>query len=253
MHGLDGFGNADRHRDRVIAGLATALLYLPLLFLLLRPSTFLNPVAVTPHPAETLLALLPQPKPRVPVQPDFITHLIRPQAVNAPIPQIVVAPQPEPAPRAALPVTAAQDTAMAGGSAAGTGAGAVNGVGTGGNGTGQSACVDPAYLAAIVRHVAQYFHYPPDAVRNGFTGITYVRFQIDRNGRLKSQAVEISSGRRMLDDYALVLMREASPLPPIPERMHMDRYEGLLPIRFAIQGRLAPHELMVGQSANGCS
>jgi protein TonB len=253
MHTLHGFGNSDRRRDRIVAGLATALLYLPLLFLLLRPATFLNPIAVAPHPAETLLALLPQPRPQVPVQPDFITHLIRPRAVNAPMPQIVVAPQPDPAPRATLPVTAAEDTAMAGGSAAGTGAGAVNGVGTGGNGTGQSACVDPAYLAAIVRHVAQHFHYPPDAARNGFTGITYVRFQIDRNGRLKSQAVEISSGRRMLDDYALVLMREASPLPPIPERMHMDRYEGLLPIRFAIQGRLAPHELMVGQSANGCS
>jgi protein TonB len=253
MHTLHGFGNADRRRDRIIAGLATALLYLPLLFLLLRPSTFLNPIAVTPHPAETLLALLPQPRPQVPVQQDFITHLIRPKAVNAPMPQIVVAPQPEPAPRAALPVTAAQNTAMAGGSAAGVGAGAVNGVGTGGNGKGQSACVDPAYLAEIVRHVGQHFHYPPDAVRQGFTGITYVRFQIDKNGRLRSQAVEISSGRKMLDDYALVLMREASPLPPIPERMHTDQLSGLLPISFAIQGRLAPHELMVGQSANGCS
>jgi protein TonB len=253
MHTLHGFGNADRRRDRIIAGLATALLYLPLLFLLLRPSTFLNPIAVTPHPAETLLALLPQPRPQVPVQQDFITHLLRPKAVNAPMPQIVVAPQPEPAPRAALPVTAAQNTAMAGGSAAGVGAGAVNGVGTGGNGKGQSACVDPAYLAEIVRHVGQHFHYPPDAVRQGFTGITYVRFQIDKNGRLRSQAVEISSGRKMLDDYALVLMREASPLPPIPERMHTDQLSGLLPISFAIQGRLAPHELMVGQSANGCS
>ena len=253
MHSLDGFGNADRRRDRIVAGLATALLYLPLLFLLLRPSTFLNPIAVTPHPAETLLELLPQPRPQVPVQPDFITHLIRPKAVNAPMPQIVVAPQPEPAPRAALPVTAAQNTAMAGGSAAGAGAGAVNGVGTGGNGTGQSACVDPAYLAEIVRHVGQHFHYPPDAVRQGFTGITYVRFQIDKSGHLRSQAVEISSGRKMLDDYALVLMREASPLPPIPERMHTDQLSGLLPISFAIEGRLAPHELMVGQSANGCS
>ena len=251
--GLHGFGNADRRRDRIVAGLATALLYLPLLFLLLRPATFRNPIAVTPHPAETRLALLPAPRPQVPVQPDFITHLIRPEAVNAPMPQIVVAPQPEPAPRAALPVTAAQDTAMAGGSAAGTGVGAVNGVGTSGNGKGQSACVDPAYLAAIVRHVAQYFHYPPDAARNGFTGIAYVRFQIDKSGRLRSQAIEISSGHRMLDDYALVLMREASPLPPIPERMHTDQLSGLLPIRFAIEGRLAPHELMAGRSANGCN
>src|ERR1700712_3361690 len=139
MHTLDGHGNAnrlDRRRDRVIAGAATALLYLPLLFLLLRPSTFLNPIAVTPHPAEPLLELLPQPKPQAPPKLDFITHLIRPRAVNAPMPQIVLAPQPIPAPRASLPVTAAGQSPLAGGAAAGMGAGAVSGVGTGGNGTG---------------------------------------------------------------------------------------------------------------------
>jgi protein TonB len=256
MHTLNGHENGnsqDRRRDRAVAGAATLLLYLPLLFVLLRPSTFLNPIAVVPHPAETLLELLPHPRPQAPPKMDFITHLIRPRAMNAPMPQIVLAPQPIPAPRASLPVTAAEQSPLAGGAAAGMGAGAVSGVGTGGNGTGQSACVDPAYLAAIVRHVAQYFHYPPDAARTGLTGITYVRFLIDKGGNLKGLAVSIGSGHRMLDDYALVLMREAAPLPPIPERMHTDQLSGLLPIHFAIQGRLAPHEMIVGQSANGCS
>ncbi|MDB5739580.1 MAG: outer rane transport energization protein TonB [Alphaproteobacteria bacterium] len=254
MHTLNGHGNTHtHHRDRVIAGAATLLLYLPLLALLLRPSTFLNPIAVTPHPAETLLELLPQPRPQVPPKPDFVTHLIRPRAVNAPMPQIVLAPQPVPAPRAPLPVTAAETSVMAGGAVQGVGAGAVSGTGTGGNGTGQSSCIDPAYLAQIVRHVGHYFHFPPDAAREGLTGIAYVRFLIDKNGRLMAQSVAISSGHRKLDDYALVLMREAAPLPPIPERMHTDQLAGLLPIHFAIEGRLAPREMMAGQSANGCN
>jgi hypothetical protein len=36
------------------------------------------------------------------------------------------------------------------------------------------------------------------------------------------------------------MMRKAQPLPAIPERMHTDRFEGILPIGFGIKDGLPP-------------
>jgi protein TonB len=247
MHTLHNDWDHSRpHRDpvsRIAAGIATLLLYLPLFFLVLtHPTLLVTPAAVAPRTAETIMRLLPRPQ-VVPPRPDFITRLIRPQAVNAPAPHIVSAPSI--APPALLPVTAAEISLLAGG--APPGAGARSGTGTGGNGAAPAACIDPAYLAAITRHVAHYFRYPAEAVRTRTTGITYVRFVIDKGGHPSALSVEIGSGEPLLDNYALALMREAAPLPPIPDRMHIDQLNAVLPIVFMIQGKAPPRTHPGGQ------
>ena len=115
---------------------------------------------------------------------DFAVHLIRPHAENAPMPQIVIAPAPSNAPRASLPATT-RDTAMAGGTASGKAAGAVSGTGTGGSGRGMAACIDPAYLEQIMRHVGRWYFYPDLARRQGASGVAYVQFVIDKGGHYR--------------------------------------------------------------------
>jgi protein TonB len=147
-----------------------------------------------------------------------------------------------------LPVTAAELSPLAGGALPGLGSGAVSGVGTGGNGAGPAGCIDPAYLAAITRHVAGFFRYPAEASRNHITGITYVRFTVDKRGRPSALAVEVGSGQPVLDDYALALMQQAAPLPPIPDRMHIDTLTALFPLVFMLQGRAPPALHRAGQA-----
>lgn len=234
--------------SRIAAGIATLALYLPLFLLALtHPNLLVAPVAAPPRTLETIVRLLPTPRPRVPPRPHFIAHQIRPHVVNAPAPEIVIVPVHTLAPPALLPVTAAQLSPLAGGVLPGLGSGAVSGTGTGGNGAGPAGCIDPAYLAAITRHVAGFFRYPAEAARTQTTGIVYVRFVIDKHGRPSALSVEVGSGQPMLDSYALALMRQAAPLPPIPEHMHIDQLTAVLPIVFMLQGRPPPRAHAAGQ------
>lgn len=234
--------------SRIAAAIATLLLYLPLFFLaLMHPNLLVAPIAVPPRTMETFVRLLPAPRPRVTPQPEFVAHKIRLHAVNAPRPQPVIVPAHTLAPPALLPVTAAELSPLAGGALPGLGAGAVSATGTGGNGASPAGCVDPAYLAALTRHIGRFFRYPPEAARARITGVVYTRFTIDKNGRPSALAVEMGSGQPVLDDYAMALIRQASPLPPIPGRMHVDGLNLLFPIVFTIKGRPEPAIRQAGQ------
>jgi protein TonB len=240
------------HRDpfsRIAAGIATLLFYVPLFFLAFtHPHLLVAPIAMPPRTMETIVRLLPTPRPRVPPQPEFIARKIHLQAINAPARQIVIVPAHTLAPPALLPVTAAELSPLAGGALPGIGTGAVSGTGTGGNGAGPAACIDPAYLAALTRHIGSFFRYPAEAARARTTGTVYVRFTIDKIGRLSALAVEIGSGQPVLDSYALALMQEAAPLPPIPDRMHLDKLTALFPIVFMLKGRPEPRIRPAGQA-----
>jgi protein TonB len=232
---------------RVAALLATMLLYGALLFLAFQGFAWVAPQAMLQAPRDAVVHLLPaSPQPHLKLQ-DFTVHLIRPRAENAPMPEIVIAPAPSNAPRATLAATAARDTALAGGAANGAAAGSVNGVGTGGNGKGMAACMDPAYLEQIMRHVARFYHYPI----TGRSGVAYVHFVIDASGHYKELLLLRGTGDILLDGAAMQTMRLAQPLPPIPARFHTDRLDGVLPIVYQHGGqKLVPQQL--GSAAGGC-
>jgi hypothetical protein len=119
MHTHNGWEHSIQRRDpfsRIAAAIATLLLYLPLFFLALtHPHLLVAPVAMPPRTIETIVRLLPQSRPRVPPQRDFIAHKIHLHAVNAPMRQAVIVPAHALAPPALLPVTAAELSPLAGG------------------------------------------------------------------------------------------------------------------------------------------
>lgn len=224
----------------------TILLYGALVFLAWRGFVWVMPPQSLDAPRDAIVRLIPTAQqPGLKLQ-DFNVHLIKPRAENAPMPEIVIRPEPANAPRALLPATTV-DTAMAGGAATGNAAGSISGVGTGGNGKGMAACMDPAYLEQIMRHVARFYHYPI----TGRGGIAYVHFVIDASGHYKSLLMLRGTGDILLDGAAMQTMRLAEPLPPIPARFHTDRLDGVMPIVYQRGGqRLVAQQL--GANAGGC-
>jgi TonB family protein len=233
---------------RIMAAAATALFYAVLLFLTVQGFEKVQPPRGDRAPIETVRLLPPVPHPRLALQ-DFTVHLIRPHAENAPMPQFVIAPDASNAPRATLASTAARDTPMTGGAMGGNAAGAVSGVGTGGSGHGMSACMDPAYLEQIMRHVSRWYLYPD--LGRAASGIAYVHFVIDRTGHYKSLTLVRGTGNDWLDGAAMRTMRQAEPLPPIPDRFHTDRLDGVMPMIYQRGGqKLLPEQL--GAMPGGC-
>lgn len=221
---------------RLTALAATAVVYSFLAMLVLRSSAWIVPLQIINPPIVAIVRLLPpRPRPRLDMR-DFTVRLIRPQAMNAPMPDIVIEPDARGAPKAALPVSAVAASPMAGGAAQGTAAGAVSGVGTGGNGESMAACLDMAYLLEISRHISHWSSYPEKAGSSHITGVAYVRFVIDKRGRYKQLNLLRSADNDLLDSAAMQTMRRAEPLPPIPERFHTDEFHGVMPIVYQMKG-----------------
>ncbi len=236
--------------DRIKAAGATILLYATLLAVALRGFVVIAPHQLLAAPRAAIVRLLPaSPTPRLMMR-DFNVHLIKPRLENAPLPQVVIAPAPTEAPKAALPVTAARNTAMAGGSATGNSDGGVSGIGTGGNGTGLAACIDEAYLQAILHHVARWYEYPAAERRLRVTGVVYMHFVIDKRGHYQKLTMLKSSGDKWLDQAAMLTMQRAEPLPQIPERFHTDQLDGVLPVIYQGTAPLVAEQL--GHGAGGC-
>ena len=126
---------------------------------------------------------------------------------------------------------------MAGGAGTGTATGTPSSAnGINGNGTGDSACYDAAWAKAVSDHIGRHLRYPEHAARDHITGVVFVHFIVRRNGLLDKLEIGKSSGDTTLDDAAYDLVRQAQPLPRIPDRMHAERVDTELPIAYGIKG-----------------
>jgi protein TonB len=83
--------------------------------------------------------------------------------------------------------------------------------------------------------VRQFFYYPDAALALHTTGVTMMRFTVRHDGQLEKLEVGKSSGDSGLDRAANDIMRRAQPLPPIPDRMRVERVDGVLPINFGVR------------------
>ena len=63
-----------------------------------------------------------------------------------------------------------------------------------------------------------------------------MHFVVHRDGHLSTLEIRKSSGTDMLDKAAYDMVRSAVPLPPIPDRMHVERVDGQLAINFGVRG-----------------
>jgi protein TonB len=222
---------ADR-KTRLAAGVLTALLYLLFALLIGQRAFWSNPDRAAPP--ETMVRLLPFAPPVITLSPPFIAHLVRPRAESIAPPSFTLAA--EASPPAQLSASAAKTSPLDGGAPTGTGTGAGAGAQTasasGGSGAGLSACLDPEWMRAVSRHVARFFYYPVISDRFPHSGLVYVHFTVTRDGRLLASSIVKGSGSHLLDDAALDILRRATPLPAIPDRMHADRIDAVLPVDF---------------------
>jgi periplasmic protein TonB len=210
-----------------------------------------TPEAVPQPPAPQALApapaIVPPPKPRPPaVKPRPPAAKPAPRAQEKPVEK--PAPQPsqtataEPPPGPSNGPGAASPTAQPGTAASGTasaGPGGATGVGTGAAGAGRGAFGSGKgpgddYLDRLRRHLAKYKHYPPEAVKRKEEGTVLLSFILARDGTVLEAAVERSSGFPLIDQAALDMLRNASPVPPLPASFDGDRAHIVMPAGFRI-------------------
>ncbi|MGH7012649.1 MAG: energy transducer TonB [Stellaceae bacterium] len=201
------------------------------------------PPLPTPKPIQTVIKLdTAPPKPR---QQKAAPHprIVKPTAAPAPQPAPKPAPtvtatplaapaQPAPATQVATTGTpAAVGTGMEGVGSAGNGNfGISQGPGGPDRGTGS---VDD-YLDRVRRHLERYKHYPDDALKKKQEGTVMVAFTLAHDGTVTGAWIIRSSGNPLLDQAALSMLHDGSPVPPVPERYWNRNGSITMPVNFTI-------------------
>jgi protein TonB len=222
--------------SRLTAGLLTVSLYALLLFLA-EHRTFWNALQHPPPSEIDLKLVLVEHVIVAPAPPPDLAHQIRPHVESAAPPEFTIAPVPAPAP-ALLTASAAPTSPLPAGTA-GTGTQSASASGRMGNGAAPAGCWDKAWAQTVSDRVEHFYYYPRNRTPHGqmtrpMRGVAMVHLSVRRDGKLDSVRIEKSSGYDALDFAATDMVRKADPLPPIPDRMHVDRAEGVLPIAFGM-------------------
>lgn len=90
------------------------------------------------------------------------------------------------------------------------------------------------WQARLLDHMKRHRRYPRQAERRGLEGVSFVRFVVDRHGRVISAEIEVSSENQSLDDEALATVYRASPMPPPPPGVSLFPLEVVLPVDFSL-------------------
>jgi protein TonB len=155
---------------------------------------------VEPSPAPKPAVVLPKPPPKVkpkPVEPP-------PQA------EPLRAPPPTPAVAAPTPPAPAVSAANAGAARA-------------------------SWQAQLVAWLQRYKRYPRLAQEQREEGVAYLRFTMDRSGRVLSAQIDRSSGHPLLDEEVSALIQRAQPLPTPPPEVPGAQITLSLPVQFSLR------------------
>lgn len=90
----------------------------------------------------------------------------------------------------------------------------------------------PTWEGLVLGALNKVKRYPRDAAFRRQQGVPYIRFVMNREGKVLSVRLERSSGVRSLDGEALSLPKRASPLPKPPEEVKGDTIELVVPVEF---------------------
>lgn len=99
----------------------------------------------------------------------------------------------------------------------------------------QASNAKPTWEGAVLAALNKKKRYPRDASSRRLQGIPWIRFVIDREGKVLSVRLERSSGFRSLDDEAVDLPRRAEPLPKPPDDVPGQAIELVVPVEFFIR------------------
>ncbi|WP_206239607.1 energy transducer TonB family protein [Novosphingobium terrae] len=87
----------------------------------------------------------------------------------------------------------------------------------------------------VLMQLSKKRHYPMGAMARHEQGVPYIRFVMDRQGKVLSVSLERSSGVSELDREALSLPKRAQPLPKPPEDRPGETLELVVPVEFFIR------------------
>ncbi|WP_082673642.1 energy transducer TonB [Thermodesulfovibrio aggregans] len=81
---------------------------------------------------------------------------------------------------------------------------------------------DWGYLERLKEKIERVWQYPPQAAMRGIYGDLYIKFTIDKKGKLISLELLRTSGYKMLDDAAIKALKDAEPFWPLPDDWQKD-------------------------------
>ena len=83
--------------------------------------------------------------------------------------------------------------------------------------------------------LSRHKRYPRPAQEQRQQGTAYLRFTLDRGGRVLAFHMDRSSGFPLLDEEVVALIQRAQPLPAPPVEVVGDRFELVMPVAFSIR------------------
>lgn len=93
-----------------------------------------------------------------------------------------------------------------------------------------------SWQSRVLSHLARFKRYPGDARQRKRAGAAWVRFQVDRDGKLLASELVTSSGTVLLDREALQVLQRAQPLPAPPGNvLHQGTVTVTLPVSFKLE------------------
>ncbi|MEI7669670.1 MAG: energy transducer TonB [Pseudomonadota bacterium] len=109
-----------------------------------------------------------------------------------------------------------------------------NGSGIKGSGDGQE--VVSKYEQEISLWMAKYKKYPESAKKSSLEGIAVIRIRINREGHVIYSGIDTSSGIVAIDEAVIAMVRDADPLPRVPDNYpEGSELEFLIPVSFKLQ------------------
>nr|WP_251374017.1 TonB family protein [Janthinobacterium sp. JC611] len=82
--------------------------------------------------------------------------------------------------------------------------------------TASNSAAPASWQSRVLGHLAHFKRYPGDARQRKRAGAAWVRFQVDRDGKLLASELITSSGTVLLDREAMQVLQRAQPLPAPP-------------------------------------
>ncbi|WP_404477696.1 TonB family protein [Novosphingobium sp. BL-52-GroH] len=93
----------------------------------------------------------------------------------------------------------------------------------------------PTWEGQVLAALNKVRRYPREAMFRKQQGVPYIRFVIDREGRVLNSRLERSSSVASLDAEAVALPKRAQPLPRPPESVEGETIELVLPVEFFVR------------------
>ncbi len=91
------------------------------------------------------------------------------------------------------------------------------------------------YQQKLLRHLGRFKYYPAGARSRKQQGTVFVRFTMDRDGKVLSVALDKPSPFALLNDEGLAMVNRAQPLPPPPPEMEGNPIELIVPVEFSLK------------------